>query len=84
MDKGVKLTEKEKAELVERVNLFIENHTIPSGMLTPIRSTVIVSREIDDLIDRINSLKYTDNLEDCTVRMIDYLLLLYNIYYNIY
>lgn len=84
MDKGIKLTEKEKAELIERVNLFIENHTIPTGMLTPIRSSIIVSREIDNLINRINGLKYTDNLEDGTVKMIDYLLLLYNIYYNIY
>ncbi len=84
MDKGIKLTEKEKAELIERVNLFIENHSVPTDTLEPIRSDIILNKDIDKLIDRINSLKYTDNLEDCTVRMIDYLLLLYNIYYNIY
>ena len=88
MDKGLKLTETERIKLIERVKEFLDNHRIPGFRADLIKASntinIIFNKKINDLINRINELRYIDKLEENTERMINYLLVLYNVYYNIY
>ena len=86
MDKGLKLTETERIKLIERVKEFLDNHRIPGFRADLIKASntinIIFDKKINDLINRINDLRYIDKLEENTERMINYLLVLYNVYYN--
>lgn len=88
MDKGLKLTEEERIKLIERIKEFLDNHRIPGFRADLIKASntinIIFDKKINDLINRINELRYIDKLEENTERMINYLLVLYNVYYNIY
>lgn len=88
MDKGLKLTEEERIKLIKRVKEFLDNHRIPGFRADLIKASntinIIFDKKINDLINRINELRYIDKLEENTERMINYLLVLYNVYYNIY
>lgn len=88
MYKGLKLTEEERIKLIERIKEFLDNHRIPGFRADLIKASntinIIFDKKINDLINRINDLKYIDKLEENTERMINYLLILYNVYYNIY
>lgn len=88
MDKGLKLTEEERIKLIERVKEFLDNHRIPGFRADLIKASntinIIFDKKINDLINRINDLRYIDKLEENTERMINYLLVLYNVYYNIH
>lgn len=88
MDKGLKLTETERIKLIERVKEFLDNHRINGFRAELVRNNSIVNtifdKKITSLIDRVNDLKYVDKLEENTERMINYLLVLYNVYYNIH
>lgn len=88
MDKGLKLTEEERIELIKRVKEFLDNHRIPGFRADLIKASntinIIFDKKINDLINRINELRYIDKLEENTERMINYLLVLYNVYYNIH
>nr|DAG05968.1 MAG TPA: hypothetical protein [Myoviridae sp. ctkfK18] len=88
MDKGLKLTETERIKLIERVKEFLDNHRIPGFRADLIKASntinIIFDKKINDLINRINDLRYIDKLEENTERMINYLLVLYNVYYNIH
>lgn len=88
MDKGLKLTEEERIKLIKRVKEFLDNHRIPGFRAELVRNSSIVNtifdKKITTLINRINDLKYVDKLEENTERMINYLLILYNVYYNIH
>ena len=88
MDKGLKLTETERIKLIERVKEFLDNHRIPGFRADLIKASntinIIFDKKINDLINRINELRYIDKLEENTERMINYLLVLYNVYYNIH
>jgi hypothetical protein len=88
MDKGLKLTEEERIKLIKRVKEFLDNHRISGFRADLVRNSSIVNtifdKKITSLIDRVNDLKYVDKLEENTERMINYLLVLYNVYYNIH
>lgn len=88
MDKGLKLTEEERIKLIKRVKEFLDNHRIPGFRADLIKASntinIIFDKKINDLINRINELRYIDKLEENTERMINYLLILYNVYYNIH
>lgn len=88
MDKGLKLTETERIKLIKRVKEFLDNHRIPGFRADLIKASntvnIIFDKKINDLINRINELRYIDKLEENTERIINYLLVLYNVYYNIY
>ena len=88
MDKGLKLTNEERIKLIKRVKEFLDNHRIPGFRADLIKASntinIIFDKKITSLIDRINDLKYIDKLEENTERMINYLLVLYNVYYNIH
>lgn len=88
MDKGLKLTEEERAKFIENVNECLNNNKIigPKSDLLRIGYTVqaILDKKITSIIDRINNLSYVDKLEENTERMVEYLLILYNVYYNMY
>lgn len=88
MDKGLKLTEDERKNLIERVKEFLDNHRINGFRADLVRNNSIVNtifdKKITSLIDRVNDLKYVDKLEENTERMINYLLVLYNVYYNMH
>lgn len=88
MDKGLKLTEEERAKFIENVNECLNNNKIvgPKADLLRIGYTVqaILDKKITSIIDRINNLAYVDKLEENTERMVEYLLILYNVYYNMY
>jgi len=88
MDKGLKLTEEERIKLIKRVKEFLDNHRIPGFRADLIKASntinIIFDKKINDLINRINELRYIDKLEENTERMINYLLVLYNVYYNIH
>lgn len=88
MDKGLKLTEKERSKFIENVNECLNNNKIigPKSDLLRIGYTVqaILDKKITSIIDRINNLSYVDKLEENTERMVEYLLILYNVYHNMY
>ena len=76
MDKGLKLTEEERAKFIENVNECLNNNKIigPKADLLRIGYTVqaILDKKITSIIDRINDLSYVDKLEENTEEKDEY------------
>lgn len=86
-----KFNDKEYTDKCDEILNFIENHKINDknnrliqSMLWECSDKNAYIKYINELITSINSLKYTDNMEPHSTRLLNYLTVLYNVYYNLY
>lgn len=86
-----KFNDKEYTNKCDEILNFIENHKINDknnkliqSMLWECSDKNAYIKHINELITSINSLKYADIMEPHSTRLLDYLTVLYNVYYNLY
>ena len=86
-----KFNDKEYTDKCDEILNFIENHKINDknnrliqSMLWECSDKNAYIKYINELITSINSLKYADNMEPHSTRLLNYLTVLYNVYYNLY
>lgn len=86
-----KFNDKEYTDKCDEILNFIENHKINDknnrliqSMLWECSDKNAYIKYINELITSINSLKYTDIMKPNSTRLLNYLTVLYNVYYNLY
>lgn len=86
-----KFNDKEYSDKCDEILNFIENHKINDknnrliqSMLWECSDKNTYIKHINELITSINSLKYADIMEPHSTRLLNYLTVLYNVYYNLY